>query len=238
MLEMLFFGGKKLVGTGPGPATLLNYYNPSPGYETGYYGTIPPSQFIDTATLRSLTGFNNGTVYNSGVTWAKFVVDGKILFIPTATMINSCSWEQLYAKGMVYGIAGPGKYPYPATPLVPQNKTITFLGYKFLVRLPKCGLADPLAYPPNAIEKTSEWGRTMFHIASETTAAQTESGEKWASINLAVSSTLIQCQETQVNVTSNNIGPYSAVTKSGNTNKNYTASNMHWRPVLELIGSA
>lgn len=237
MLEMMLGGSVAAQGTipGPGPQEILNRYTLSPTHDTIYCGVMGGSEFITLAEIKTAIGLSAGTVWNSGVTWVKYMLDGHVLYMPLSTGYVGVSWQSLYQCGAVYGSDGTGTYPAPSNTPVKQNKVISWKGYRFLVRLPRVGLTDPLALGQSAIEPGSEWGRMMFPIASDVPASKTEAGEKWGSRNLAVGSTLILSQESQSDNTNNTIGPYQSVIQRANASKTNVGSVMHWRPVLELV---
>lgn len=235
MFEMLLLGKNNKKDTGPGPTDLIGYYKASDGRETGYYGMLTAADFINSAALKSAIGLTAGTVYNSSPRWGKFLLDGKTVFIALDDTINAAGWKYYYQLGCVYGDGTTGKYPPAGLAGVVQNKTISFGDHTYAVRLPRCAVADPVAAGP--IENTSEWGRLMYPIASDMTAASTESGQKWASVVLNIESTsfILGVESASTNTTGANVGPFRTVNSRTPGTKDTTSTNARFRPILELV---
>lgn len=228
MLELL--GGFKSSGgglaAGPGPQTTDKYYKRADGKESGFFGTLNASEVASADDLKTLTGWNV-----TAPTWMKFILDGKILFIPTTTLVDGIARSTMYQKGLVYGRDDFGGFPDGNGVL--QNKKLVVNGYTYLVRLPRISLKDTYVAADMA---TSEWARLMWTVDKNTAASDTEAGTKWATINTGTPGH--HCMTAQVPAAStgnaNCIGYESIKTPSslGRTSAN---PNVGWRPVLELI---
>lgn len=236
MLEMMLLGRKSIASggdpaSGPGPVDLIGYYNPRPGYETGLYGQVNGNgiDMISTDQLMRQTG-NLGAAYNSVVIWMKYILDGQIIYVARNSPTYTLNYTQLYQQGLVYGVDGVGKYPLGSG--VNQNKIVTWGKYKFRVRLMKCVMADPgVASAQDPFPNTSEWGRLMYPISNATVAADCENGEKWASLDLAVTGVRLFCQESSLSNTANSLTTLGIKT-GGAASKTTTGQ---WRPLLELV---
>lgn len=228
MLECML-GGSRASGdtTGPGPATTQKAFVSDTGQTTGYYGVLTPDEMITGSALCSAFGFaSSGTNPN----WAKFELDGKILFWPLLTLSNGPAWSTFYNKGLVYGVNGNG--PQTAIAGVNQYKTITIKGHTFLVRLPSVNLTS--LYTSDADVKKSEWGRMMESVDKNSSATAPD-GTKWASLELGIPGKHCMTQQ----LTGNQINAicigYESVLTPSSLGRDTSNVNVAWRPVLELI---
>jgi hypothetical protein len=135
--------------------------------QLGYYGTLTSSAMLGTLDAAALIGLTVGTPINPTTDWLKFAYKGKILFVPKMPLRRDVTWNDIYAAGAVYGVAGVGNFP--ATPTVTQNRTITIGGNKFLVRLFKGADADPCPTSQYAVNnvvgtQNSEWTQLMQRV--------------------------------------------------------------------------
>ncbi|EGO2129049.1 hypothetical protein OGA59_004474 [Salmonella enterica] len=228
MLEIL--SSKKSLGgglaLGPGPQTTDKFFKRTDGKESGFFGTLAAAEVATANDLKALTGWTVATP-----TWMKFALDGKVLYIPTTTLVDGIARSTMYQKGLVYGRDDFGGYPDGANVL--QNKKLVVNGYTYLVRLPRISLKDTYTA---ADMPESEWARLMWTVDRNTAASDTEAGTKWATINTGTPGH--HCMTAQVPATAtgnaNCIGYESIKTPSslGRTSAN---ANVGWRPVLELI---
>lgn len=146
----------------PGPTALK-----AGDAQLGYYGTLTSSAMLGSVEASSLIGLTVGTAINSTTDWLKFAYKGKILFVPKMPLRRDVTWNDIYAAGAVYGVAGVGNFP--ATPNVNQNRTVTIGGNKFLVRLFKGADADPCPTAQYAVNnvvgtQNSEWTQLMQRV--------------------------------------------------------------------------
>lgn len=212
--------------TGPGPSELVGYWTDGNGRETGYFGSITgtiASGWFSNQELVSKIPYSNtvGNVVSGSAVWLKFLLDGKILFMPVSSIANGSYWNNLNFGRLVYG----GRNGQPTT-------EITIADAKFTVRLPRAALTDPA---PDSTINNSEWARCMYPIASTVSAEATENGAKWDSIVIPMSATFVPCQETLYGDSTRALGIYYAVASVSRSLKNTPVSSFSWRPVLEWI---
>lgn len=119
-----------IVDTGPGPATIIRG-----DWEYGYFGTFPLATLVDSDTLKAILGFTGATTGIATI-WHKFVIKGKIMFIPNANMLQTISWETIYRAGCAFGELAVPEYTSNRFGVVPQNKQITLDNKIYTVRLP------------------------------------------------------------------------------------------------------
>lgn len=166
--------------TGPGPQRMI-----AGGNESGFYGEVPASEFITGDDLANTIGLTAGTAQNSTVPWLKFNLEGKTLFVPEKTFRRAVTWDQIHARGAVFG-----------------DTTVRIQGDTYKVRLLKGANSDPTSTGAgHDLEKTwgSEWNRLFYPLVPNPTNTPTHSisqegityGE-WANYT-----------ETQLNVGSN-----------------------------------
>ena len=127
-------------GTGPGPTELL-----IGDWDIGYFGALPVSSLYTADELRaaigtaSLPGQVVGITNAKMTTWYKFVFEGKIIFVPQGHLVTNVKWVDLYNKGLVYGVDGPGVVNVTTgiTGPVNQRVVLTKGGNTYKVRTPK-----------------------------------------------------------------------------------------------------
>lgn len=170
MFELLLSSGMGVVKTYPdsGPGTKELRYGTE---DLGYFGEVSSSELFTLGELRRQTDFWSGTdMGNQNINWIKLFLSGKILYIPTTAVASSVSWSQLYAKGLVYGVGGPGAVP--DNPAVNQLVYITKDAFSFKVRCLKTQVDDPAnqggleTIATTANLKASEWGRIISALIS------------------------------------------------------------------------
>lgn len=114
MFEMFITPGNRIDNNGPGPTTLIGFYDrPNNGGRAGYYGTIPPSSFITGAELATLCNVTQGTVFGQDAPWLKFHLDGKILYlpqVPNKTDPPACAGSEF--NRLIYNIWSGGPVTY------------------------------------------------------------------------------------------------------------------------------
>lgn len=242
MIESLMLVNSKrkiYLSSGPGPSELIGGDE-----DAGFFGEVPADDFITGDQLASVLMLTEGTSQNSTTPWLKFVLDGRILFIPKKTIRHSLTWHTLYYNGCVFGNEIDNKPPL--TFVVEQNRTINVKGYYFRVRLMKGSLLDPYAGVLDTTDNESpetigsEWNRLMYSVSVAPTPSLTN--EKWASYTLAelgISSGTGQstlCQETIENYnTQRLVRGYYGIQNSNYTEYNNSSTILGWRPVLELL---
>lgn len=122
--------------TGPGPQE-LKYGD----HKYGYYGRVSPILLPSATDLATEFTLSWPRAAAAPLYWLKFIIDGKILFIPTASLFNTASFDDVYAAGLAFGIQGTGLDLMPANrrpaTAVNQWRTILKDNDEFLVRLPR-----------------------------------------------------------------------------------------------------
>jgi hypothetical protein len=85
--------------SGPGPQKIIRG-----DWKRGYFGRIAVADFLSITDVKTLSGFSTGTFQTDATLtyWLKFVIDGKILFMPGTYMCSNISWKNLYDAGFVY----------------------------------------------------------------------------------------------------------------------------------------
>lgn len=115
--------------TGPGPQELV-----WGDQDWGVYGVLADTSFITTTRLLATIG-PGGLPNTFTNTWHKFCRKGKTLFVPRMSISFSITWAQLYRKGLVHGVAGPGPQN-GGNADTEQRTTIQIGSDEFIVRLP------------------------------------------------------------------------------------------------------
>lgn len=237
MFEALLSSGmgevKEYPDSGPGIKTLKF------GDENlGYFGEVGSSELFSLAELRRQTDFWAGTDRgNQNINWVKLFSKGKVLYIPTTAVATSVSWSQLYAKGLIYGVDGPGAVP--DSPAVNQLVYINKDQYSFKVRCLKTQIDDPANQGgfetianSSANLKDAEWGSIISALISPRQSGYT--GPNWnlypANGWFMYDTSMAISQNTRAAATSQNLGmnnlQVGLITK--------TLAGYLWFPVLEL----
>lgn len=226
--------------------------------ETGFYGEVPSSEFIDGETLANEIGLTSGSSINSNTEWLKFYYKGKILYTPKLPIRQSVTWNDLYNVGAVYGTYNYGKSNSGIN--VVQSANVTINGYTYTVRLARGATEDPNEFIYNQVTcddkpgNNSEWNELMYRIHTEIPSCDDPTigmssnstvhhggpqfGDNWNAYlnsNLDITNINTLCQERtntdDMIVTRGTYGlaSYSAV------NKEFSTSLVGWRPILEII---
>ena len=253
------------VGASSGSATLV--YGPGPqqliagDMTNGFFGEVSAAELFTGEELAFRLGVTEGVIQNSDTKWLKFAVDGKVVYGPMLTIMNSVSWDHLYARGLVYGTNDDGKAPR-GTP-TNQYTTIERGSYRFLVSLFTGANADPFDDSDERIFTDdmyqldmgggSEWNRLWYRVHEDVPVDGTSDGQRadrhggpqegtnWASYNNA-----------ELNVTGNGHWTWCQEQSEQNASfrvirgdddvanfRRHAASDVFssrgWRPRLELI---
>ena len=222
--------------TGPGPTGLI--YGDT---EMGFFGEVPSSSFISGSALASAIGLTTGSLMNNTTVWLKFILDGKILFIPKLHIRYLVSWQAIYQAGAVYGDGTNGTFPAGANRL--QNAAVTIGGEQFTVQLLKGTTSENIADGSNIgfgydtpITYDSEWNR-LFYPLSKTAVASTPTPtwNLYTDSQLDIANRYSWCRE------KNSADPTYRVSRGyldvSYLNKNYvtfTSTTYGWRPCLIL----
>lgn len=206
----------------------------------GYYGQVEQSQLIDYRLLTDMLGVK-GRNPSAGGGWLKFSLDGKTLFMSMKPVLQDVTYKELYQKGLVYGVDGPGTHPYGDP--VNQNRVVHLWGHNYRVRLMSGSTEDPVVdadswrgLEDHASQVGSEWDRLMIKVDARPNPNETE--PKWASLESGdIGSGEAWVQE-KAGRTENGLD-YRIGRRVGYSNNETenTAGNSEsaWRPVLELI---
>jgi len=152
--------------TGPGSNTLIGGT-----WEEGYFGQVSPSDFINAATLLSLLGNPADITVHKETSWKwlKFVLDQKILFIPSSSIL-SARYYSYYHAGLIYGIDDVGPSHLFHSGLVPTNqlRIIEVGGQQYKVRAPRIDNGDLSVYLKSELANGGEVRRTLYRCAAPT----------------------------------------------------------------------
>lgn len=230
---------------GPGPSTLRKFDEVS---GDGYFGQTTTAELftveeVETKAKTTLIG----TPQNRSVLdlWGKYIINGKILYIPKVTVRTGVSWANLYSAGFMYGTDNNGTYPFTTNanfdvvPLTPVNQLTTIQKtssdgsvWTFKIRCVSTMPTDP---GPNfnvaATVAQSEYSRTI-----ERTAPSVGIPTPWA-VNGRPNNVVVGKESwnsgsgLQVYFISAN-GNSNAYTRAQATKNNVGAG---WLPVLEIV---
>ena len=144
---------------GVGPATLL-----AGDMTDGFFGETTSTELITGDALASAIGLTAGVSQNSNVPWWKFAIDGEIIYVPTMSLRNDVSWDDINAVNAVYNDA--------------NSPIINIDGFQFRVTLMTGAEADPTV---NENGEGSEWNRLIYRVHSDVPTDQV--GDNWAEYN-------------------------------------------------------
>lgn len=116
---------------------------------------VPASEFITGVQLASAIGLTTGVSQNSDAGWLLFEdsVDGKTKYISKKTLRHTISWDQLNAKGAVFGTA-----------------TVVIKGDTYKVRLLSGANTNPAKGASGwdaPYTHGCEWNRLLYHISAK-----------------------------------------------------------------------
>lgn len=209
--------------TGPGPQELK-----SGDWSRGYFGVVSSAELFTPAELCTLCSLPSPRSGSS--TLAKFVRNGKILFIPLETTNSAAgiSWNLLYSKGLVYGTDDFGPPTGHGNAPVNQRKVITKGEHSFIVRALR-GNDDP-GFVGATPDNTK--GEAMQLL---TAIMNTQNFGADALDGLNIVDYLISGLTPLAEILNSNCMHYNTtVLNEPNTNCRQTTLGF-WRPVLELI---
>lgn len=220
----------QLTYSGPGPATLQ-----CGDLKLGYFGPCDPAVMPSSQEFAQLYGFS--ALSTTGLVWHKYIFNGKILFYPNISLAAITNgYSALYAKGLVYGVDGPGPAGLVAAgyPAVNQLTTYSSGNDDFIVRLPKGSTNVPNTAPTDAnISELSEIYLLLYSQRSTTSPNNT-----YPILGDALAGTWPQT--TYATLLMEILAPaYTAVytlsTSGIAQSTNITNTQYYWRPVLELV---
>lgn len=225
--------------TGPGNSKLLRG-----NWKEGYFGTCTQAELFTAAelcTALAYTPTNNNTT--AATLWHKFILDGKILFIPDLNFGQDMVYN-LYMAGLVYGTDDGGGRPAGSTGIgspAPRNqkRTVTKNNRTYLVRLPKASAAPTTELltdftVADARYGEGEWNRTMGRLGFNnfTYCTRTRLGNKvtYSTNNLNYTGALTQHFSNLTTVIVMGVASTDAPATVP-----YNTAMYGWRPVLELV---
>lgn len=222
--------------TGPGPSKLLRG-----NWNEGYFGTCSITELFAAQELCTALGYvPNGAVNASTANfWHKFILDGKILFIPDFNLASD-GWLYLYRAGLVFGVDGYGdRLSTFSGGNYNQKKTVTKNNRTYLVRLPK-GSSAPTSEAltdltvADARWGEGEWNRTVGRLGCGTFNFCTRSrlGNKAVYATNNTSYTAGLTQHMQSNGTP--IQMFGVTASDVPSTVSWGSNYYNWRPVLEL----
>ena len=222
--------------TGPGPSKLLRG-----NWNEGYFGTCTQAELFGAAELCTALAFTPSAQNTSASwVWHKFILDGKILFMPDQSA-GSTSWYELYNAGLVYGVDGNGDTPPGFSGGARnQKRQVTKNNRTYWVRLPKGSAAPTTEYLTDFTATDGrwtegEWNRTMGRMgcANFTLCTRSRLGNKAVYNSNNTSLTAAYTQHMRQN------GAPVWFWYSGGSdvpaNVTWSSNYYAWRPVLELI---
>lgn len=137
--------------TGPGPTTLQ-----SGTWERGFFGMVAAADVALTQEIRDVVGAGNINTTND--LWAKWILRGKILFVPIRHVLTNITWNQIYSAGCMYGVAGNGPATGHGLTGVDQLKILAKGEHEYIVRTPRCQTSADYVYNTGvAKDYDSEW---------------------------------------------------------------------------------
>lgn len=226
--------------SGPGPKSLV-----AGDATNGYFGKFSTDELFTSAQILQMlypdrTDFT-GVVMNN-ISWLKFVYLGKILYIPT-TNITNLTWNEMYLRGLVYGIDGPGGgYPTDLTAtnqypiwqkkvgdklygLQPRLTDISNPFWAFIMQIGSGAIQGVWGKEPD-FQATNQYATTIwsgangyyraFNITNVNPIART-SAYYWMPIVYLVDLTGVALPLTDVTTQQSNVGPVPSVSSSENT---------------------
>lgn len=235
MLELLIAsGGSSLAPikwSGPGPQSIMLGNN-----TYGYFGEVSSTALFTASEMveKLLTGVVVAGI-PATITWLKFVMNGKILFIPKTKLCTGVTWTTLYERGLVYGTDDNGLYP-TATP-TNQLQQVYKGTDAFKVRLLTGRNTDP---SPNTgsgtwqdVTLSSEYVKTLGAVSNYSgRPASVPTWTKFTNTEMGYDGTYEVVMESNSNTPTVNSFSFTAPSATSGQSKTTTAG---WRPVLELI---
>lgn len=219
---------------GPGPQVLMGYND---AY-AGFFGETLPSDLITGTALTTMVGLTTGTNKTDidTISWLKFALDDKILFVSKRSLKYNISWSALQSYNIVDG-----------------SRIITIGTYQYKIRLLKgirpdtTGIVWKTGVDPE-ITWGSEWNRLMYNLLPPDSAPYTQDsqvGADWAdysadNIGQYPKETIGRnswCQESAFDTSQNSpiSRGYRALTVLYTNTSTTVNTDLAWRPCLELV---
>lgn len=226
--------------TGPGPTKLLRGT-----WTSGYFGTCSATELAQNQELVTAVGANLNAINTSQVQiWHKFIVDGKILFMPQYN-VGQTSWYNLYNLGLVYGTDDTGARPATGAVAglgpVNQMKTFSKDNRKYIVRLPKASAAPTTELLSDLTAGDARWGdgewnRTMGRMGYNTFTLCTRKRLGNVLSQYTTNNYLYTPVYTQhISATNGQVIMMNNTATDVPFVQAYNAAYYSWKPVLELV---
>lgn len=210
----------QLVDGGPGPKELQ-----SGNWQYGYFGQVSGAELFTMLEIATLCNVGGST--STEAAWNKYIFQGKILYFPINAVRAAVPWNTLYARGLVFGINGPGPNDLDLA-ATNQLKIVSKGNDDFIVRLPR-GQQYGSPFTPLTAAFVAN---TELQLVGPATHGTSIGG--WSGAALAQLPTPASAYDSWgMEYTGNN-----AVTlRTGTTLSSATRSNTTyaWRPILELV---
>lgn len=236
--------------------------------DTGYFGEVSSATLMTGDALASDIGLTAGTSQHSSEGWLKFYVGASadcnyykrlglmpkpyVIYAAKKPYRHTVSWDDIYARGAVYGSNDTGVTP-TGTPTL-QDASVTKSGKTLSVRLMTGVDTDPMDFYSKGcaanVAGRSEWNQLFYRIhtdiptcpAADNQDGGPQVGANWA--NFTNSDVIVGSGDgryTWTQETYSSSPPYRA-TRGGPrvSNLNYStssnaSSSRGWRPVLVLV---
>lgn len=209
--------------TGPGPQEIQIGDN-----ARGFFGLLTSTEMFTGQELCALCGVASPNTSNGQ--WAKFIRNGKILFMSLYPISNSSTWNNQYLSGCAYGTGDNG--PATGHGLTPtlQRKIVTKGEHSFSVRLMRA--ADTADYSVTAADYSKgELATLLLSIMNQGRAKGSEILADFPS------STYINTNQAFcIEFNGANCMGLATTADIYPANGNITRTGAYlWRPVLELV---
>lgn len=154
--------------------------------DTGYFGEVSSATLMTGDALASDVGLTAGTSQHSSEGWLKFYVGTNadcnyykrlgllpkpyVIYIAKKPYRHTVSWDDIYARGAVYGSGDTGVTP-TGTPTL-QDASVTKSGKTLSVRLMTGVDTDPMDFFNKGcaanVSGKSEWNQLFYRIHADT----------------------------------------------------------------------
>ena len=221
--------------TGPGPSKLLRG-----NWNEGYFGTCTQAELFGTTELCNALSFPTTSANGTNWVWHKFILDGKILFMPDMSLCST-TWYDLYNAGLVYGVDGNGDTPsgFTGSPKN-QKKQVTKNNRTYWVRLPKASAAPTSEYLTDfsAVDgrwAEGEWNRTLGRMGCANFSLCTRSRLGNKPVYTTNNSNFTGAWTQHMRTNGSPIWFWNVAGSDVPVQVSWTTAYYAWRPVLELI---
>ena len=226
-MESFLMTGKQTVlmgDTGPGPTTLLYQHRNSDTDYFGYYGEVPIAEsmakLLSGNDMRFFLGA--GVVYKTDMVWHKFLLNGKILFIPLGGPVYNIAYDQLVNRDYVN----------------PSKPNISNAGRNYKLRL--LDMAPGVDVLSNTqYRNDSEFGKLIAPLLQGIASPATD-GVKWGSKTLEFGSAVTWENSfffgmEKYDRWALSYGLIRGSVRVGTVDTYQAYGYMNWLPVLELV---